>query len=65
MLCTMHSATRHCGLRKRGGKQAKAPRNEELYLFLFGSRHCRGWRRQKAHDEDVRNNGFSYHAKSQ
>ena len=36
MLCTMHSATRHCGLRKRGGKQAKAPRNEELYLFLFG-----------------------------
>ena len=38
MLCTMHSATRHCGLRKRGGKQAKAPRNEELYLFLFGSK---------------------------
>ena len=36
MLCTMHNATRHCGLRKRGGKQLKAPRNEELYSFLFG-----------------------------
>jgi DNA polymerase III epsilon subunit-like protein len=38
MLCTMHSATRHCGLRKRGGKQAKAPTNAELFLFLFGNR---------------------------
>jgi DNA polymerase III epsilon subunit-like protein len=36
MLCTMHNATRHCGLRARGGKRAKAPRNEELYFFLFG-----------------------------
>ena len=36
MLCTMHSATHHCGLRKRGGKQLKAPRNEELFAFLFG-----------------------------
>ena len=36
MLCTMHNATRHCGLRKRGGKQSKAPTNEELYVFLFG-----------------------------
>ena len=38
MLCTMHNATRHCGLRCRGGKRAKAPRNEELYVFLFGKR---------------------------
>ena len=36
MLCTMHSATKHCGLRERGGRRAKAPRNEELYSFLFG-----------------------------
>jgi DNA polymerase III epsilon subunit-like protein len=35
MLCTMHSATKHCGLRKRGNKALKAPRNEELYEFLF------------------------------
>ena len=35
MLCTMHSATKHCGLRKRGNKALKAPRNEELYTFLF------------------------------
>jgi DNA polymerase III epsilon subunit-like protein len=35
MLCTMHSATKHCGLRVRGGKRLKAPRNEELYAFLF------------------------------
>ena len=35
MLCTMHSATKHCGLRKRGNKALKPPRNEELYTFLF------------------------------
>ena len=35
MLCTMHGATKHCGLRKRGNKSLKAPRNEELYTFLF------------------------------
>ena len=35
MLCTMHSATKHCGLRKRGDKALKAPSNEELYTFLF------------------------------
>ena len=35
MLCTMHGATKHCGLRKRGNKALKAPRNEELYIFLF------------------------------
>ena len=35
MLCTMHGATKHCGLRKRGNKANKAPRNEELYFFLF------------------------------
>ena len=35
MLCTMHSATKHCGLRKRGNKALKAPRNDELYEFLF------------------------------
>ena len=35
MLCTMHSATKHCGLRAKGGKRLKAPRNEELYKFLF------------------------------
>ena len=38
MLCTMHSARKHCGLRERGGKRLKAPRNEELYLFLFGEK---------------------------
>ena len=36
MLCTMHNATRYCGLRARGNKRLKAPRNEELYQFLFG-----------------------------
>jgi hypothetical protein len=36
MLCTMHNATKHCGLRERGGRRLKAPRNEELYAFLFG-----------------------------
>jgi hypothetical protein len=36
MLCTMHNATRYCGLRVRGGKRAKAPSNEELYVFLYG-----------------------------
>ena len=37
MLCTMYSATKHCGLRKRGNKALKPPRNanEELYVFLF------------------------------
>ena len=35
MLCTMHNATKHCGLRKRGNKALKAPRNEELYHHLF------------------------------
>ena len=35
MLCTMHSATKHCGLRKRGNKVLKPPRNDELYTFLF------------------------------
>ena len=35
MLCTMHGATKHCGLRKRGNKALKPPRNEELYMFLF------------------------------
>lgn len=35
MLCTMHNATKHCGLRKRGNKSLKAPRNEELYVHLF------------------------------
>jgi DNA polymerase-3 subunit epsilon len=35
MLCTMYSATKHCGLRKRGNKALKPPRNEELYIFLF------------------------------
>jgi DNA polymerase III epsilon subunit-like protein len=35
MLCTMHNATRHCKLRARGGR-LKAPRNEELFRFLFG-----------------------------
>ena len=33
MLCTMHGATKHCGLRKRGNKALKPPRNEELRLF--------------------------------
>ena len=37
MLCTMHNATRHCGLYTRGKvKRLKAPRNEELFEFLFG-----------------------------
>ena len=35
MLCTMHGATKHCGLRKRGNKALKPPSNEELYMFLF------------------------------
>jgi DNA polymerase III epsilon subunit-like protein len=35
LLCTMHNATKHCGLRKRGNKALKAPRNEELYMHLF------------------------------
>ena len=35
MLCTMHSATKHCGLRTRGNKRLKPPHNEELYRFLF------------------------------
>ena len=35
LLCTMHNATRHCGLRKRGSKALKAPKNEELYEHLF------------------------------
>ena len=38
MLCTMHNAMRHCGLRTRGGKRQKAPRNEELFTFLFGNK---------------------------
>ena len=33
-LCTMHSATKHCGLRTRGDKRAKAPSNQELYVCL-------------------------------
>ena len=36
MLCTMHNSTRHCGLRARGARRLKAPRNNELYFFLFG-----------------------------
>jgi DNA polymerase III epsilon subunit-like protein len=35
MLCTMHGATKHCRLRTRGNRRLKAPRNEELYQFLF------------------------------
>ena len=35
MLCSMHNSTKHCGLRKRGGKSLKTPKNEELYEFLF------------------------------
>ena len=35
MLCTMHNATKHCRLRKRGGKAFKPPRNEELFEHLF------------------------------
>ena len=35
MFCTMHNATKHCGLRKRGGKSLKAPKNEELFKHLF------------------------------
>ena len=38
MLCTMHNSTRHCKLRNRGGKNLKAPRNEELYIFLYGQK---------------------------
>ena len=38
MLCTMHNATRWCGLRDKGGKRLKAPSNEELYFFLFGKK---------------------------
>ena len=36
MLCTMHTATKHCELRTRCGKRVKAPSNEELYLKLHG-----------------------------
>ena len=36
MLCTMYGASKHCGLRTRGNKRLKAPKNEELYQFLFG-----------------------------
>jgi hypothetical protein len=36
MLCTMHNATRHCGLRQRGGKRVKEPSNVELFVVLFG-----------------------------
>lgn len=35
ILCTMHNATKHCGLRKRGGKSLKPPKNEELFRHLF------------------------------
>lgn len=35
MLSTMHNATKHCRLRKRGGKASKPPRNEELFEHLF------------------------------
>ena len=35
MLCTMHGATRHCELRKRGTKSFVAPGKEELYRILF------------------------------
>ena len=35
MLCTMHNATKHCSLRKRGSKSLKPPRNEELYEHFF------------------------------
>ena len=35
MLCTMHNATKRCGLRKRGGKTLKPPTNEELYMHLL------------------------------
>ena len=35
LLCTMHNATKHCGLRKKGNKALKAPKNEELYMHLF------------------------------
>mmetsp|Transcript_28298 Transcript_28298/g.70260 ORF Transcript_28298/g.70260 Transcript_28298/m.70260 type:complete len:141 (+) Transcript_28298:1-423(+) len=38
MLCTMHAATRHCGLRKRGSKQFKAPSSVDLFIFLFGQK---------------------------
>jgi DNA polymerase III epsilon subunit-like protein len=34
LLCTMHNATKHCNLRKRGGKSLKPPHNQELYVFL-------------------------------
>jgi len=36
MLCTMHYATRHCGLRKRGAKGHTPPGKEALYRFMFG-----------------------------
>ena len=36
MLCTMHNATKYCRLRCRGDTRLKAPRNEELFRFLFG-----------------------------
>ena len=42
MLCTMHSATRHCGLRTRGDKRAKAPTNEELYMHLHDGKKPTG-----------------------
>ena len=35
LLCTMHNATKHCNLRKRGNKALKPPKNEELYFHLF------------------------------
>ena len=30
----MHNATKHCGLRTRGDKRAKAPRNDESTTFF-------------------------------
>ena len=35
LLCTMHNATKHCGLRNRGSRALKPQRNEELYQHLF------------------------------
>ena len=35
MLCTMHNATKHCRLRKKGSKALKPPKNEELYQYFF------------------------------
>lgn len=46
VLCTMHGATKHCGLRTRGDKRPKAPRNEELYRFLF--KQAPPWRLHRA-----------------